>query len=453
VLALPAHAEPVTLQYKFEPGTELIYKLTGSMKVTGEQMEGDMTMAGASRIFVVSADAQAGTVTLLTRTPLTIEMKGAQDGQEMDQKQEQSQISLATVLLSGAHPESDGTREGSMNEYSLSGLDPVLPAEAVEEGATWSWKSDTLSLMIPFPAAKESKLEKIEAMEDGALATIVSTAEVSDPRMKPHFQDFSARSTAVFDIDKGVVRTSELKLAFAQGPAMKADGEFGAELESVESVPADLAEKLQAVATSLGGALEKLEESDYEAALAAVEAIDPEGLDEATTKGLEQMKGRLSSLARMMAMSRQQEAPVDEATSMLRTAEDLEETNAKAAAEQYVKLADKFPEHDKTYTALLQAARLYEEELEDEDTASTLLGRATGLLQKRIDDAGEAADPGDYYRLGRTYERIGETEKALAAYQAIAEPKGASDDARILAERAKARIEKLKEKPRAEKEE
>jgi tetratricopeptide (TPR) repeat protein len=425
--------ETVKLEYKLKPGTELIYKLSGTVKMNLPDGNQEVTLSGLPRLVIADVDATTG-VMLVGQLPAT--------KIEINKTQVQTFDNASVCRMDRAgNPvarkmKDEGKLQGGMammllmfDNRQLAAVS--LPTAAVAVGATWESASDSAlaGLPIPTPCKVVSTLAEIKTVEGHKCAVIKSKLTPSEKKLSASMPDITASGEVetLFDVDGGFSHNLKCKMDLTVnegGQNVTASVESTSVLDSMKSLPPEEAARERKVIRALDAAVAAVYDGEYDKATDALESLKPAETPEAWKAGINKTIGTVKNFAQMakggsMAMQAQ---PADPAQELFAEAEKARQDQKWAdAVAKYKELAEKYPDNSLAATALITAARITETNLNDKKSADELRQRAVALQEKRA-----AGDPMELFKLAGVCANSGDLEKAVATYRkfvAAADPK------------------------------
>jgi hypothetical protein len=427
--------ETVKLEYKLQPGTELIYRVSGTIKMSSAaaKAEGatEGTMTGSIRFVVADVDAASGVMLIGQLPQITLATKAGTP--QASQSQTLSDVSACRMDRSGnLVPQKSKDEEKSQgflrlllmqSHFSPRPLDPAtLPAGAVAVGAVWEGATDAPVPGYPLPLASKvtSTLAEIRNVDGHRCALIKSKLSSSSKKLFGVLDvELNGDVETLFDLDGGFSRSgnSKLNLKASQPgqPPQDITFEMAVQLDSVKELPPEAAGREAGVIRVLDAAIASLFAGEYDKATGALENLKPADVPDAWKAGINKAITTVKQIAQIAkggGMQIQQEAD---------PAEELYSEADRAATEQkwadavakYKQLAEKYPEHPLASSALARAAAISETKLNDKSAADALRAQAVALQEKRA----AAGDPVQLYKLAATCAEAGDLEKAVATYR------------------------------------
>jgi tetratricopeptide (TPR) repeat protein len=440
ILALPVMAAPPKLAYQFKEGTKLTYTFTFDTTVSDGKQSSEIKVKGASIAFVTATDIKAGTASLLINNQVKPSSVGLGNDKGEILTKGKSNLGYLTIATTGRRADTGRgpTPTHGMRSLLLKTIRPddyclVLPTETPQSG---KWQAHSSIFYAAMAANSKSKIEKIEAREGKQIAHIAHTfTGTSFMGMDRH--ETSAES--LFNITDGVFMKTEMRIKAGKDD-MTMTITLTHELKAMTEMAAPEAKRIAALAEELAKAIALVEANKLEDAQKHLKAINTKGLDEALVKGLKWVEAQVDATLRFAAMT---QAPPP-ATQAMESASKLANAKKwKEAAAAYEKVAADFPDPGLTHKALLQAARIHKDELNDEKASKAILLKTAAVIEKRLVNEGGKIDLEDAYRLARTYERMGDARKAIEAYRLVAQDKADTPDVKLLVANAKANIARL----------
>jgi hypothetical protein len=437
--------ETVKLEYKLKPGTELVYK--GSGTVTLKQSAADnntqnieMTLSATERYIIADVDAATGVMLIGQFPKEKVTTKVSTPGNEKTQEQTIEAASVCRLDRLGS-PVARKAKEESKSAAFAALIQPLgvsqltgvpLPAEPVALGATWESTTDTglPGIPLPFSCKVVSKLVEIQTVEGHKCAVIQSKFTPGKPEQKMLAVSGIEEDETTFDMDAGYFRGDKVKADLkinTFGQSISLAFECSSLVESVKALPAEEAARDSSVIKALDAAIASAYDGEFDKGIAALEAFKPADLPEdwkpGIIKDISTLK-RIGQLAARLASGGVAVQPQAEPSQAL-FAEGQKaryEKNWADAVSKFKELAEKYPDDGLAPPALIAAAQISETNLNDKKSADELRKRAFALQEKRA-----AGDPMELYKLAGLSADAGDLEKAVATYRKFL----ASEDAKI----------------------
>lgn len=432
--------DTVKLEYKLQAGTELIYRTTGLLKVSAPSQNVEMTGEPTGTVRFVIADVDATGVMLIGQLPdMTIALKGKSLEGEQNRNEQFRAVSVCRMDRSGNPMErkfKDEKVSASEAKFMLAQLDQrqldvvALPAGVVAVGASWDGVTSSASGSMPVPmqAKVASTLAEIKTVDGRKCALIKSKLTPGNmtfpgmPRM-----EITGDAETLFDVDGGFSRSVTTRMNVKM--EMGANGgmysmDTVVSLDSMKTLPAGETALEAKVIKALDAAIASAYDGEYDKAGEALEALKPADLPDAWKAGI---NGAISSIKRFARISgRTTDAVNGEGQGELPPAEKLFMEASKARQEQkwaeavakFKEMAEKFPDNPMAPSALVRAADLQQNKLNDKKSADETRQAYNALMQKRLETAqAKDSDPVQLYRIGAAFAEGGESDKAIDAYR------------------------------------
>jgi uncharacterized protein (UPF0147 family) len=296
-----------------------------------------------------------------------------------------------------------------------------LPPDAVTVGATWESVSSSALAGIPIPASFKvvSTLAEIKTVDGHKCAVIQSKLTPSDKKLDAGMQDIagSGEVETLFDVDGGFSRNVkskfDLKVVPQGGQAVTESFETNCVLDSMKALPPEEAVREGKVIRALDAAIAAVYDGEYAKATDALESLTPAEVPEAWKAGINKAIGTVKQVAPRASGGPMQAQPADPAQKLFAEAVKAgQEQKWADAVAKYKELAEKFPDNARVPLALIQAADISENKLNDKKSADELRQRAVALQEKRA-----AGDPMELFKLAGVCANSGDLEKAVATYR------------------------------------
>jgi hypothetical protein len=424
--------ETVKLEYKLQPGTELIYKVSGTIKMSSAaaKAEGatEGTMTGPVRFVVADVDAASGVMLIGQLPQITLALKaGTPQGGRSETLRD---VSVCRMDRSGnpvprkskGEEKSQGLLPLLLMQFDPRPLDPVpLPAGAVAVGAVWEGATDAAVPGYPLsvPSKVTSTLAEIKSVDGHRCALIKSKLSPSGKKLGGIVDvEVNGDVETLFDLDGGFYRSGSSKLILkASQPGQEPEVitfETAVQLDSVKELPPEAAAREAGVIRVLDAAITDAFAGEYDRAADALENLKPAEVPDAWKAGVNKTITTVKQIAEIAKGGVQMAQEADPAGELYSEADRAatEQKWADAVA-KYKQLAEKYPEHPLASSALARAAAISETKLNDKSAADALRAQAVALQEKRA----AAGDPVQLYKLAATCAEAGDLEKAVATYR------------------------------------
>jgi TolA-binding protein len=435
--------ETVKLEYKLQPGTELIYKSSGTIKESVPPATLEGTISGRPRFVIADVDAATG-VMLVGQMP---EMKFAATikGQGADQTQEQTFNDVSACRIDRAgNPVVRKMKDieklhlalrmmfGMLRQRQLDVV--TLPAGPVAVGATWESTTDSALAGLPLPVAcnVSSTLAEVKTVDGHRCALIRSKLTPGDKKAGGGLPEFipNGEVETLFDVDGGFSRSvkSKLDIKAPQGSQEIAISlEQTSVLDSMKTLPPEQFAAESKVIRTLDGAIAAVYDGEYNKATNALENLKPADMPEAWKAGINKAIGTVKQIAQMAkggGPMATEAAPADPAQKLFAEAgKAVQDQKWADAAAKFKEIADKYPDNALAPSALIEAARITETNLSDKKSADELRQRAVAMQEKLA----AAGNPIELFKLASFCASSGDLEKAVATYRKFL----AADDPKI----------------------
>ena len=249
-------SEGVKLEYKYRPGLELHYTLTGTMT---ELKSPQHTFAGKARILVCQLDSATGVALLASFYELVDNTKGAESATE-------HRLSVSRVQSNGKAILHELKGDLEIVGDLLKPLQkPVffelqLPPTRTQVGQTWNGGLHVVVGGYELPASHT--LAEIKSVDGKQHAVIKAAAEEREQREKTA----TAEAEYLFDVDGGVVAQQQFKYESLVRSKLKIQVEI--KLDKCQRVAAEAVALESACAKRLYAILPTLFDGDIDTALA-----------------------------------------------------------------------------------------------------------------------------------------------------------------------------------------
>jgi len=419
----PPAGEAVKLEFKLQPGMDLRYKLSGSMKQSGGARAEEGSISGSAQTLVCEADTKTDSVLLGSLCSMTFESKGANARPDKTQ----NMVSAFRMDRSGKvvpRQAKEKEKEDPKRSFTSTILRQVdgssllpsgLPGKAVKPGDKWD--SDSHFLWLPAGSKSSSTLAELKIVEGRRCALINSKITPGEEAQAPS-AGMTCDEELLFDIERGVPLERKIKMehSFGRG-GMKM--EMRIKLDTSGTLPAAELAAVVVRCKALDAAIDKLyaEETDK-----AIEDLQKQRLDEKDPewqKGIDALLTVANSFKQMGSRgveAEDQTPKTDEEKAFAAAGTLAEKGKFKEAADGYRAFAEKYPAHALAPQALMTAAAIYDKSLNDKASAEQMNKALVALREKSAAKEGEK-DPLELYKLASSYATAGEDQKALDTYR------------------------------------
>ncbi|MCY3020904.1 MAG: tetratricopeptide repeat protein [Planctomycetota bacterium] len=456
----PAPGEAVKLEYKLQPGMDLRYTLQVSFKQSGAGRANEGNYTNTVRVMVCDVDAKG--VMLLGRL-MTMEMKGATAGVSAAPPR---MVSASRLDRSGKPvprqaPEKEGEDDAKNRQKSLargmlrqfedaSLVRTALPEKAVKPGD--KWETEVKGGMYSNKSKCEATLAEIKVVDGRQCAVLKS--KLSPVQEAGGFQSNSrGEEEVLFDTERGLPIESKytMDMSFGAGGQMKM--ELGLKLDALRTMPADELAANQARVKALDSALAEFAAGETDKAIESVNNLRAADKDSDWQQGLDQLLVVGQSIKTVGAQGEEEffaggpKTPEEKAFADAGT--QAAKGKFKEAADAFKSFAEKYPEHKLAPQALLAAAQIHEQNLNDKASADQARKTLVALREKAA--AKDAAkDPLEWYKLASSYAEAGENQKAIDTYKKFIASDAKDARMRVLAQyRVAGLLEKMGQKREA----
>jgi hypothetical protein len=403
-LACGASAEEkVKLEYKLKPGTELIYKVSGTLKggKPGDQRQMEATVAGSERFVVAEVDEKTGAL-LIGQAPdlkLAQKMIGGNGGREHAESFDTVSVcrmDRAGNLVPRKLKDADNPRPAVIR-FRLAmdrlELDPAaLPAGEVAIGATWESATDSVlrGIPAPSPAKLASTLAEIKIVDGHKCALIKSKVSPSDKaanaRVGGPELEVTGDVETLFDLEGGFSRSVNTKLQIQVNGAggEQIEAETSTTLDSVKALPAEEAARTVKLIRALDAAAANVADGEYDKATDALEKLKEADPPEPWKAGIEKTTANIHRMTRGRPGLPPVPAPAVPAEQLFAEGQKaMDDQNWTEAVAKFKELAEKYPTHALTGDALTAAIGICENRLNDQKTADDLRKKAAALKENK----------------------------------------------------------------------
>jgi tetratricopeptide (TPR) repeat protein len=432
--------ETVNLEYKLQPGTELIYKVSGTIKSGPSSVSGNVEGTNSGMMRLVVADVDASGVMLIGQLP-AIENSTGEATPRGEQKTYSTYAEVSVYRMDRAGnlavrklKNDEQLKVGgrlTIWQFDRWKMDSaIMPAGAVAVGATWESGTNSAGTPMPIPAQVKvaSTLVEIKTADGHKCALIKSRVSPDDRNIILGMPDIAVSGDVetLFDVDGGMVRNVNSKLTFK---IKNAAGEHTVTfetttvLDSMKMLPPAEAAREGKVIRTLDGVVANLYDGDYVQAEETLENLKPTELPAAWRTGINKAIGRVKPLA--------QRGREEAALQLYNEAEKaaIEKKWADAAA-KYKSVYERYPDANMVTMALYRGAMVYEKHLKDKKSADELRQQLVTYQQKRA----AGGDPDELYRLAQAYGYAGDAEKAISTYRKVLAVERPRVDRRFMAQ-------------------
>ena len=427
----PETAQAVTLEYKLKPGQKLEYAVEGNAK---QSMGGDKEAKFSGKAVALCGGVDLKTGNLLMAIQANINSSEAAGGA----KTEKAEASVSVFRMDkngqtipremkksaeGAEPQNQFLKFMLASLAPSPRIEPPWPGHPVKAGDKWE---GSLAWFI-FPvkmkfAATLTAVKKVEGQDNAFIKTTFSpdTSDSAAP-IPIDLNNFTAEAESVFNIERGVLMESKVKIALSLPGEQKMEAALSYKFSALSDSPPEEAARNSARIKALDGAIDLFFAGEIDKGIEDLQKQRMAEKDEQWQQGIDSLLSTAQNLQRFgnagAGMAEEDAQPAGPEQKLFATAAaQAAEGKWKEAAASYQSLATQYPDHELAALALESAARIHEQNLNDRPAAEAARKALVALREKPAAKEGKT-DPLETYKLASSYAEAGDSQKAAEAYR------------------------------------